>query len=179
MPSSTAFAAANHPLHARAEGNRRGSGRAAEAFLACLPTPHPAPRHRSPGRCRPARRSRRCKQHLVTATDIAQLASGWSMVVEVSPCTVSSRRGRTRLMASSIRSGVKTSPHGTLDGVNLGTTAAGDFAQQMAEAAKYRHQHLVARANSRYQNRFDSRARCRPPASSNGFRYGTPRDTAP
>lgn len=35
------------------------------------------------------------------------------MVVEVSPCTVSSRRGRTRLIASSMRSALNTSPHGT------------------------------------------------------------------
>ena len=41
------------------------------------------------------------------------------------------------------------------NGVHFRPTAAGDFAQQMAEAAKYRHQHLVPRPNSRNQDRLN------------------------
>lgn len=45
-----------------------------------------------------------------------------------------------------------------LDGMHFRPAAAGDFAQQMAEAAKHRHQHFIARANGRHQNRLNARA---------------------
>ena len=42
------------------------------------------------------------------------------MVVDVSPCTVATSAGRTAVIASAIRSSGTTSPHGDVDGVDLG-----------------------------------------------------------
>ena len=153
-----AFAAADRLLHARAQGDRRGARRAAEALL------HPGRDGVQPpgvGLQRVAAERRGgvgVKQHVVAAADRAQLGErlqhgGGGVALH------GQQQARTNTLNRILHlvRGKHLAPR-HLDGMHLCTAAAGNFAQQVAKAAKDRHQHLIARSNGGNQNGFNSRA---------------------
>ena len=154
-PLFHAFAAANRLFHARAEGNRRGAGRAAKAFL------HPGrDRIQSPGVGFQRVAAQRgggvgVKQRVVAAADLPQLRQrlqhgGRGIALH------RQQQARTNTFDGILHlvRGEHFAPR-HFNGMHFRPAAAGDFAQQMAKAAKYRYQHLVARPNSRNQDRLN------------------------
>ncbi len=158
-PLFDAFALADGLRHTCAEGDRRGAGRPAEAFL------HPGgDRIQPPGISLQRIAAQRgggigVEQHVIATADGAQLRQrlqhgGGSVALH--------RQQQTRAHALNRLLDLVRSEYlapGRLDGMHLRPTAASNFAQQVAETTKDRHQHFIARPYGGEQNRLDAGAR--------------------
>ena len=152
-----AFAAADRLLHARAQGDRRGARRAAEALL------HPGRDGVQPpgvGLQRVAAERRGgvgVKQHVVAAADSAKLRE-WLQHGGGGVALYGEQQARTNTLNRILHlvRGEHLAPR-HLDGMYLRPTAAGNFAQQVTKAAKDRNQHFIPRANGGNQYRFNPR----------------------
>ena len=146
-PLLNAFAFADHRFHLCAQGDRRGTRWAAQTFL------HPR-RHRiqSPGvRFQRVTRQRRggigVEQHTILFADCAQLLQ-WLQHGRRGVALHGQQQARSHFFDRifNLVRGKDFAPR-HFNGVHFRATAAGNFAQQMTEAAKHRHQHFVARAD--------------------------------